>query len=84
MKKLVVVILLVTLGFSSVALAEQTFRYGLTVNPRGMFNPILYTERYDNFIISQVYDGLIYIDAQLQPQPRVAKTLHHLPSSRRN
>ena len=74
MNKVVVSVLLITLAFSSLAFAEQTFRYGLTVNPRGMFNPILYTERYDNFIITQVYDGLIYIDAQLQPQPRVAKS----------
>ena len=27
--------------------------------PRGMFNPILYTETYDAYIIDVVYDGLI-------------------------
>ncbi len=50
-----------------------TFRYALTTNPRGMFNPILYTEAYDGLIIDVVFDGLIYIDEQLQPQPRLAK-----------
>lgn len=73
MKKLAGIILIIVLLCSSLAFADQTFRYGITTNPRGMFNPILYTERYDNYIISQVYDGLIYIDSQLQPQPLVAK-----------
>ncbi|HHY10180.1 MAG TPA: peptide ABC transporter [Firmicutes bacterium] len=72
MKKFNIFVLLFLLLFSGVA-AGQTFRYGLTTNPRGMFNPILYTERYDGMIIGQVYDGLIYIDAELKPQPLVAK-----------
>ena len=73
-----VVLLLLCL---SVAAAAQeapkqggTFRYGITVNPRGMFNPILYTEVYDGLVIDVVYDGLIYIDRNLQPQPRIAKS----------
>jgi peptide/nickel transport system substrate-binding protein len=75
---LMVVLLLLCL---SVAAAAQeapkqggTFRYGITVNPRGMFNPILYTEVYDGLVIDVVYDGLIYIDRNLQPQPRIAKS----------
>ena len=59
MKKTIIVALLCFVVFSSIAMAEDTFRYGLTTNPRGMFNPILYTERYDGFIIDQVYDGCI-------------------------
>ena len=39
-----------------------------------MFNPILYTEAYDGYIIDVVFDGLIYIDESLQPQPEIAKS----------
>lgn len=74
MKKLMFCALLIVVVLSSSVFAEQTFRYGITTNPRGMFNPILYTERYDGYIIDQVYDGLIYIDGQLQAQPLVAKS----------
>ncbi|HHT73695.1 MAG TPA: hypothetical protein GX008_08270 [Firmicutes bacterium] len=77
MRKLLAVVLL-CLILSAVAVAQEpvqggTFRFALTTNPRGMFNPILYTEQYDSYIIDLVYDGLIYIDEQLQPQPRLAK-----------
>ncbi len=50
-----------------------TFRYGMTTNPRGMFNSILNTEVYDGWVIDVVYDGLIEIDAELQPQPNLAE-----------
>lgn len=78
-KQLVIVLLLFVLSLSVVVSAQEvpvlggTFRYGTTVNPRGMFNPILYTETYDGYVIDVVYDGLIEIDANLQPQPKVAK-----------
>ncbi len=78
-KQLVIVLLLFVLSLSVVVSAQEvpvqggTFRYGTTINPRGMFNPILYTEMYDGYVIDVVYDGLIDIDANLQPQPNVAK-----------
>ncbi len=46
----------------------------MTQNPRGMFNPILYTEVYDGTIINVIYDGLIAIGPDLQPEPRIAKS----------
>lgn len=51
-----------------------TFRYGTTTNPRGMFNPILSTEVYDGYIIDLVYDGLIYVDENLEVQPQIAES----------
>ncbi|NMB20838.1 MAG: hypothetical protein GX979_08220, partial [Firmicutes bacterium] len=78
MKKQLVLVLLLVLIVSVTVTAQETplqggtFRYGTTVNPRGMFNPILYTEQYDAYVIEVVYDGLIEIDAKLQPQPKVA------------
>jgi len=77
--RILLVVLLLVLSLSVIVSAQETpvqggtFRYGTTVNPRGMFNPILYTETYDAYIIDVVYDGLIEIDAKLQPQPKVAK-----------
>ena len=79
MKKRVVFVVLLVLCLSLIVTAQEpplqggTFRYGTTVNPRGMFNPILYTEQYDAYVIEVIYDGLIEIDARLQPQPKVAK-----------
>jgi peptide/nickel transport system substrate-binding protein len=79
LKKQLVFVLLLVLSLSVLVSAQETplqggtFRYGTTVNPRGMFNPILYTEEYDAYVIEVVYDGLIEIDAALQPQPKVAK-----------
>lgn len=79
LKKHLFITLLLVLGLSIVGFAQEaptqggTFRYGITVNPRGMFNPILYTEQYDGLVIDVVYDGLITIDANLQPQPNLAK-----------
>ncbi|NLL48437.1 MAG: hypothetical protein GX249_07620 [Firmicutes bacterium] len=79
MKKQVVFVVLLLLCLSLIVTAQEpplqggTFRYGTTVNPRGMFNPILYTEQYDAYVIEVIYDGLIEIDARLQPQPKVAK-----------
>lgn len=79
MKKVSLLVLAVLLTVSSAVFAQGpvqggTFRYGITTNPRGMFNPILYTEVYDGLIINQVYDGLIRIDRNLQPQPEIAKS----------
>lgn len=79
MKRVGLLMLAVLLMVSSLALAEGpvkggTFRYGITTNPRGMFNPILNTEVYDGLIIDQVYDGLIRIDRTLTPQPEIAKS----------
>lgn len=79
MRKQLVLVLLIVLSLSVLVAAQEvptqggTFRYGTTINPRGMFNPILYTEQYDAYVIDVVYDGLIQIDANLQPQPKVAK-----------
>ena len=79
MNRRLILVLLLLLSLSVVVSAAETpvqggtFRYGITVNPRGMFNPILYTEVYDGLVIDVVYDGLIYIDGNLQPQPKVAK-----------
>lgn len=78
-KRVGLLMLAVLLMVSSLALAEGpvkggTFRYGITTNPRGMFNPILNTEVYDGLIIDQVYDGLIRIDRTLTPQPEIAKS----------
>ncbi len=80
MRKSMVLVLVLVLAFSFTAAGQQTpvqggtFRYGITVNPRGMFNPILNTEVYDGYIIDQVFDGLIYIDSHLEPQPKLAKS----------
>ncbi len=79
MKRMALAALLLCLVFSAAAAAQEpvqggTFRYALTTNPRGMFNPILYTEAYDGYIIDVVFDGLIYIDESLQPQPEIAKS----------
>lgn len=79
MKKSMLAALILCLVFGAVAAAQEpvkggTFRYALTTNPRGMFNPVLYTEAYDSYIINVVYDGLIDIDENLQPQPKVAKS----------
>ncbi|MGI6148032.1 MAG: peptide ABC transporter [Firmicutes bacterium] len=78
MRRMMLAVVIVCLLLSAAAAAQEpkqggVFRYALTTNPRGMFNPILNTETYDSYIISMVYDGLIYIDEQLQPQPKVAK-----------
>ena len=79
LKRPLVVALFLLLSLSVIVSAADapkqggTFRYGITTNPRGMFNPILNTEVYDGLIIDVVYDGLIYIDASLQPQPMIAK-----------
>ena len=79
LKRQLFIVLLLVLGLSVVVAAQGipiqggTFRYGITVNPRGMFNPILSTEVYDGLINDVVYDGLIAIDAKLQPQPKLAK-----------
>lgn len=77
-KKLVLSLVVLCLFLSPVAAAQGivqggTFRYALTTNPRGMFNPILLTEVYDEYITTSVFDGLIYIDENLQPQPKAAK-----------
>lgn len=80
MRKSMVLVLVLVLAFSFTAAGQQTpvqggtFRYGITVNPRGMFNPILNTEVYDGYIIDQVFDGLIYIDSHLEPQPKLAES----------
>mgnify|MGYP000870028062 FL=1 len=79
LKRQLFIVLLLVVGFSVVVTAQGipiqggTFRYGITINPRGMFNPILSTEVYDGLINDVVYDGLIAIDAKLQPQPKLAK-----------
>ena len=79
MKKQLILVLLLILSLTVTVMAQGTptqggtFRYGITVNPRGMFNPILYTEQYDGHVIDVVYDSLITIDANLQPQPALAK-----------
>ncbi|NLV91112.1 MAG: peptide ABC transporter [Firmicutes bacterium] len=80
MKKIGLLLLAVIFAVSSMAFAAEgpvqggTFRYGITTNPRGMFNPILNTEVYDRYIVDQVFDGLIEIDRNLIPQPCVAKS----------
>jgi len=78
MRKALLAVVIVSLLLSAAAAAQEpkqggVFRYALTTNPRGMFNPILNTEVYDSYIIDMVFDGLVYIDENLQPQPRVAK-----------
>ncbi len=74
----VALVLLLVTSFGIAVQAETvqggTFRYGMTTNPRGMFNPILYTEIYDGWVIDAVFDGLIEIDAELQPQPNLAES----------
>jgi len=77
-KKLMLFVVTLALLCSAAAFAQDpvpggTFRYALTTNPRGMFNPILHTEVYDSYITSVVFDGLIYIDEQLEPKPKIAK-----------
>src|SRR5690554_5799215 len=80
MKKRLVIVMVLVLSLSVLVSDQEvpvqggTFRYGTTINPRGMFNPVLYTESYDAYIIDVVYDGLIEVDANLQPQPKVAKS----------
>ncbi len=81
MKKIVISWLVLSLFLFPLALSAAasepiqggTFRYGLTVNPRGMFNPILATEQYDTMINDVVYDRLLYIDENLEPQPQLAE-----------
>lgn len=81
MKRFVVLLLVLSMTLSLVAMANAeepvqggTFRYGMVQNPRGMFNPILNTEVYDGWIIDVVYDGLLYINENLEPQPQIAES----------
>ncbi len=79
-RKTVAVLLILLLGLlltgvvsASTPVKGGVFRYGMTVNPRGMFNPILNTESYDGWIIDVVYDGLLKINATLQPEAVIAE-----------
>lgn len=81
MKKLqflCIVLLLLSVLFSPVQAQQPeeggTFRYGMTTSPRGMFNPILWTEGYDAHIVEAVFDGLVYTDGNLQIQPMIAES----------
>ncbi len=79
MKRVLLILFICSLLFSPMTMAEEpdqggTFRYGMTTNPRGMFNPILNTEVYDGYIIDVIFDGLISIDSNLQPKPAIAKS----------
>lgn len=81
MKKLVLFLLIMALVLPATAAIAQeepveggTFHRGMVISPRGMFNPILYTETYDNEVIVAVYDGLIAINRELQPVPQIAES----------
>ncbi len=81
MKKFVILLLTLALitSFGAVMAAEDpvpggTFHRGITTNPRGMFNPILYDAVYDGYVVTAVFDGLVAIDEELVPVPRLAES----------
>jgi len=80
-KKFMLVFLIMALVIpATAALAQEqepvsggTFHRGMVISPRGMFNPILYTETYDAEVITAVYDSLVTANRELEIVPQIAK-----------
>ncbi len=81
MKKLVLVLLIMALVLPATAAIAQeepekggTFHRGMVISPRGMFNPILYTEAYDADVIVAVFDSLVTVNRELEIVPQIAES----------